>query len=184
MAEVTSFTADRILAMAEDWVRVADNQEQTDAFVTMLRAFLDTHVTQMMEFQEVTIPNIIETMQQNDISVADLNDNVLPDLQQALDANTAALEDIESVALPNLQTDLDSIAQNAIDRPKVYVQAEAPTNPDDEDRYLVVGDTWNDSDDDNRLRVWNGTEWSTFAIDIPDLSITVKKFKTSSHMIY
>jgi hypothetical protein len=184
MAEVTSLTEQRIMQLASEWVSVADNQETTAAFVGMLKTFLEQNQAKLSELNEQTIPQLLETLAANEISVSELNENVLPDLQSALDENATALADLNTVAIPALQIGLENEIENARARPHVYVQPEAPTNPDEDDRYLVVGDSWFDSDDNNRQTVWNGVEWSTFNIDIPDLSITVKKFKTSTHMIY
>lgn len=184
MATVTSMTVEKIQELMAGWESVGLSQEEINALVIRLRSTVESASLSLIEFQESVLPRLREDLAANASELSQLNDAVLPDLQRDLEQARAEVEDIKAVSLPNLRVDLDATIQNAVDRPKVYVSDDAPTSPDDDDRFLIVGDTWFDSSDDNKQRVWNGVEWTTFGIDIPDLSITVRKLKSGQHLIY
>ena len=184
MATVTSFTSQKILELLSGWEGVGADQIETNVLVGALSDALQENMALIEELNSLTLPQIEESLAENGILVADLNDNILPTLQQVLEENAARINDIATVDIPNIALDLANNIENTQARPNVYVQDEAPTNPDEDDRYLIVGDSWFDSNDNNKQRIWNGVEWTTFEVDIPDLSLTVVKFKTSTHMIY
>lgn len=184
MAAVTSYTADRIQELMSSLPALGGAQEALSVVMNELRTILESNDVSMIELREEILPQLQASLDANDVLVADLNNTTLPDLRTALDQAAAELENLQSVTIPNIALDLSNNIENVEARPNVYVQPEAPTNPDEDDRDLVVGDSWFDSDDNNFQRVWNGVEWSSFKVDIPDLSLTVHKFKTSTHMIY
>ena len=184
MATVVSLTQTKIEELMAGWQGVSLRQDETNAIVSQL--WTDTQSTGAIveNFENVTVPELLDQTNAGAVALDDLVTNRLPALEQDLVDAHVSLDNLNTVTLPDLQAQLESTIINAVERPNVYVQPEAPENPDENERYLVVGDVWHDSDDDNRVRIWNGVEWSTFGIDIPDLSITVQKFKTSTHMIY
>lgn len=57
--------------------------------------------------------------------------------------------------LDDMAAEIDTKAESL----KVYSQTTAPTNPDGTARPLVIGDTWFDTDDSDRIYVWNGATW-------------------------
>lgn len=184
MATVVSLTEDKIQELMSGWQSLGLSQDQINALVVQLKGTVETNDAQMQELNTTTLPQLQTDLAESSIRVSDLNDVTIPDLQNNLDQSKLAIENLQTVDIPALRQDVDSTIQNAIDRPKVYVQPEAPTNPDDDDRYLVVGDVWYDEDNNNKQTIWNGVEWSTFGVEISDFSLTVKKFMSSSHMIY
>lgn len=184
MATVVSLTEEKIRELLAGWEDVALSQDDINAIVLQLQTNQATQQAEMDELNNTTLPQLRLELADNQTKMGELNDVTLPQLQLDLEQANAQIENLNTVDIPALRQDVDSTIQNAIDRPKVYVQSEPPTNPDEEERYLVVGDVWHDSDDNNRQRIWNGVEWSTFNVDIPDFSITVRKFLSSSHLIY
>lgn len=184
MATVESLTKNKILELASQWASVISNQESSDVLLSGLLTFLEQNSTLIELLNVQTLPQLQEQLAANDEALSDLNATVIPDLQAALAQNDLELLNLTTVTIPDIVTQLTSSIEGSIEKPKVYVQAEAPTNPDDDDRYLVVGDVWFDSDDNNRQKVWNGVEWSTFGIDIPNFSITVQQLFSSQHLIY
>lgn len=183
MAVVTSLTEDKIEELMAGWASVGMSQENINALVIQLRDSQAAANARLAELDQVTLVQMREDLAANSVQVSELNE-MLPALQTDLEQSQARIDNLTSVDIPALQQGLDNQIVNLIDRPKVYVQPEAPTNPDEEERFLVVGDTWFDSDSDNKQTVWNGVEWSTFGVEISDFSLTVKKFLSSSHMIY
>lgn len=184
MATVTSLTQARIEELMSGWELVGFSQDEINALIVQLSQSVETQKAVLIEFEEVVVPLIKDELATGAIAVGDVKDNLLPQLQSDLAQAREQVSNLEQVVVPSLQQDVENATQNLIDAPKVYIQPEAPTNPDDEGRYLVVGDTWHDEDDNNMVRLWNGVEWTTFKLDIPDLSLTVKKFRVSSHQIY
>jgi hypothetical protein len=184
MAQVTSYTAQRIMDLLGGIDEVEVKQEGLDALIAQLRLIVEGNDALQTELNNVVLPQLQQALGENDNKVNDLNDNVLPNLELTLAQNEAAIEDIRTVDLPSLTEGLANNVENLLTRPKVYVQAEAPTNPDADERDLVVGDTWFDSDDNNVQRIWNGVEWSTLNVEVHDFSLTVRKFMTSTHLIY
>lgn len=183
MAVVTSLTDSKIQELMAGWQIVGLSQEEINSLVIQIRAAMESHDAQITELRETTLPALQEDLAAGSIKVSELNEKI-PDLENTLAEAQLQLDDIQNIIVPSMQESIDNTTQNIIDRPKTYVQPEAPENPDEEDRYLVVGDGWFDSDDNNRQRIWNGVEWSTFGIDIPDFSVTVRKFMSSTHLIY
>lgn len=185
MATVVSLTETKIKELLSGWEGVSLSQDEINILVQQLLESQAAVDAAMLAIKEVTIPGIQTELAANDVKLAELNDTTLPGLNATLDQTRLELANVKDVEIPALQTNLAAEIQSTIERPKVFVQNEPPPPYDDlEERDLVVGDTWYDSDDNNRQRIWNGVEWSTFNVDIPDLSLTVKKFKTSTHMLY
>lgn len=184
MAEVTSYTAQTILDLLAPLGSVEEKQAEFDALLAQLRQIVAESDASREELENVILPALRLELSENDLGLADLRTNVIPNLDQTVSQHGSVLDDLQTVTLPSHANDIANLIENNIARPKTYVQPDEPVNPDADDRDLVYGDVWFDSDDNNRQRVWNGSAWSTFAIDIPDLSITVQKFKTATHMIY
>lgn len=184
MATVVSLTQTKIEELMGGWMGVSLSQDEINAVVAQIVTDLQTNGAMVQNFENVVVPELLAQTEAGVFALDNLVTNQLPALELQLEANALELENINTVVLPDIREQLMSTIINAVDRPSVYVQPEAPQNPDENERYLVVGDVWHDSNDDNRARIWNGVEWSTYQIDIPDLSLTVKKFKTSTHMIY
>lgn len=184
MASVTSFTATKIQDLLAGWEGIGLNQDEINALVIQLSTAVDEHGESLGYFNTVVRPQLEANLAANAVAVSDLNDNRLPALQADLDAAALSVQNLHEVDVPSLRTDLDNTIANVIERPKVYVQDEAPTNPDDDERDLVVGDTWFDSNDNNRQKIWNGVEWSTFNIDVADFSLTARSFFSTRHQIY
>lgn len=185
MASVVSLTDEAIQELMAGWQSVGLSQDQINALVVQLKTSVESQGAALTEFQEIDRPQLEADLAANSIRVAELNDNLIPNFELALQQTALELQNLSEIDVAALRRDLDSEIINGVDRPKVFVQPEAPENPDEEsERYLVVGDVWFDDDDNNKQRVWNGAEWTTFAVDIPDLSLTVQKFKTNTHMIY
>lgn len=183
MAKVTSFTEDKIRELLAGWEGLSLSQDEINALVIRLRDSQESANAALEELNQITLPQLREDLADSSVRVSELNDQI-PDLQTRLDESQSRIDDLASIDIPALQQGLDNQIINLIDRPKVYVQPEAPTNPDEEERFLVVGDTWFDSDNDNKQTVWNGAEWSTFGVEISDFSLTVKKFLSTKHQIY
>lgn len=184
MATVTSLTKARIEELMSGWQMVGLSQDEINALLLQLNASVEEQKAVLIEFDEVVVPLIKEELAQSAIEVGDLRDNVMPNLQQDLEQARAQVAELELNVVPSLRQDVDNTTQNLIDRPKVYYQDEEPTNPDEDERYLVVGDVWYDTNDQSMQRIWNGSAWTTFKLDIPDLSLTVRKFKVGTHQIY
>lgn len=184
MATVTSLTEAKIQDLMAGWQQVGYDQDEINALVLQLRTLVEENTVITEELNNSVLPELRQSLSENENRLSELNDNVIPDFVNNLDQVQLDVDNVRLVDLPSLRQDVDNTTQNLLDRPKVYVQPEAPTNPDEEERYLVVGDVWHDSDNDNKQTVWNGVEWSTFGVEISDFSLTVKKFLSSSHMIY
>lgn len=184
MATVTSFTAEKIQELLDGYSDVPLTQQEILSLIGQLAISTQATNAQMVEIQQTLLPGFQEALTANSVKVAELGDTILPNLQSDLAQAELDLENINEVDIPSIREDLDAEITNGLDRPHVYVQPEEPTNPDEDGRDLLVGDSWFDEDDNNTQYIWNGVEWSTLSLDIPDLSITVQKFKTSTHMIY
>lgn len=185
MATVQSLTAEKIQELMAGWDGVELSQEQINSLISQLltsQAMLDLL---MEQFQNITLPQLLQDLNANDILLADLNENTLPGLQQALDDAEAQILNLQTVTLPGIQQDLINEIEGSAARPKVYHQADEPTNPDIDDRDLLFGDTWFDEDDGNKQYMWDGLAWTASLVgDIPDFSLTVRKFLSTTHHIY
>lgn len=184
MGTVISLSENKIMEILSGYAGVNMNQEQINALVQEMYIAQQTINARMDFLDGTTLPDLIEDVAQGNIRIDELVATVIPDLDAAQEQNSAQLNDLLTVLIPTLQQDLQNTATNVNESPMAYHQAEAPLNPDDDLRDLVVGDRWFDTDDNNRQYTWNGVEWTTLSTDIPDLSITVAKFNTSTHMIY
>lgn len=184
MATVSGLTTDKALEVAEEVASVAQKQSDTDAEVAQLRAEVLAAREVLAEFAGLTIPEFQAAMAAHAVAVAELNDTTLPDLDAALAANQEALDNI-GIDVANNSIDIESQYVNLQELPHMFTQPTAPIDGEDEFRPLMIGDRWTDtSTPENREHRWDGTEWVVANIEIPDLSLTVQKFKTSTHMIY
>lgn len=184
MATVVSMTEDKIRELLAGWEGVSLSQDEINSILSQILIRQDSDSAELADFRNNSLPQLYADLEEGSNRISDLNDNVLPNLQNDLIQAQQDVENMRTVDIPSIQDTIANELENTATRPKVYRQPDPPDNPDVDDRDLVVGDTWFDSDDNDTMRLWNGVEWSTFAIDIPDLSLTVRKFNTSTHMIY
>lgn len=184
MASVTSFTATKIQSLLAEYEGISLSQQEILSLLQQLFVDTESNDAQMTELREVILPQLQDDLAANSIELDTLADTTLPNLQADLAQASLQLENINTVDLPSMRQDLDAEITNNLDRPKTYVQPDEPTNPDEDNRDLVVGDSWFDDDDNNKQYVWNGAQWSTFSVDVADFTLTAQKFKTSTHMIY
>lgn len=184
MAVVVSLTETKIRELLSNLQGIELSQDEINAIIVQLLTSQGTLEADMDELKNVTVSQLQVELAANDIAVAQLNDTTLPALEADLEQAQLDLTNLSTVSIPALEENLSNELANAALRPKAYRQADAPTDPDIDDRGLIVGDTWFDTDDDNKQYVWNGTEWSTLSSDVADFSLTAQKFKTSTHMIY
>ena len=184
MAEVTSYTATKILELLQGLAAVESGQQTLQAVIQDLTETLDAAEAERIRLQQEVLPVLQADLINNQLLLDELNETTLVNLRQELENSEATIEDLRTVTIAALQQELASAVQTLAERPIVYNQPDEPTNPDINDRYLIVGDTWFDTDDGNKQDMWNGSTWSTYAVDIPDLSLTVRKFKLGTHLIY
>lgn len=185
MATVQSLTAAKIEELMAGWEGVEFSQEQINSLVSQVWTSQATLDALMEDLQNITLPQLEVILQENNISLSDLVDNVLPGLQSDLDAANAQIENLQTVEIPAIQASLINEIEGSAVRPKVFVQPDEPPAYDDlEERDLVVGDTWFDSDDENKQYFWDGAQWTRLVTDVADFSLTVRKLISSTHMIY
>lgn len=184
MATVVSLTESKIQELMSGWEGVSLSQDNINALIQQLQVILGENSENLTHFNETVRPQLEADLAGNALALNEVLSNHLPTVQQRLDQAQLDLEDLGTNVIPAIQEQVVTNANTIVEAPKVYVQDEAPENPDLEDRYLVVGDVWYKSNENNLQHIWNGVEWTTFGVDIPDFSLTVKKFQTSSHMIY
>ena len=184
MATVISLTEQKIKELLAGWEGVALSQDEINALVLQLQTNVESQGASLTNFNEVVRPQLEADLAAGSIKISELNDTTIPNLQAELAQAQDEVQDLVTITVPALQQEMANTSTNVNERPNVYVQPEAPTNPDVDDRDLVVGDSWFDSDDGNKQRVWNGVEWSTFNVDVADFSLTVRKFLSSTHQIY
>lgn len=190
MATVTSLTAERILQIAGGGGGIGPGgsneyllSEELQAALGQLQIELEQNTAMLAELNESTLPALEQTLAANDIALSELTEIQIVNLQAALEQNQQILAGIEQVDIPLLQQDVSNVVVNDLARPKQYVQEDEPTNPDVEDRELIVGDTWV-TPSNNIQHIWNGVAWSAFNVEISDFSLTVKKFLSTKHQIY
>lgn len=186
MATAVSLTEAKIRELLSGYEGVALSQDEINALVGQLLISQQSVSSQMQTLEQQTIPQLLADLAAGDIRIAELNDTVIPTLQADLAEHDLAIDNLNTVTIPALQADLASTSQNVLDSPQSYYTVTAPTNPDEDNRDLVVGDAWYDPNDNNKPYMWNGVEWTAIAGsgDVADFSLTAQKFKTSSHMIY
>lgn len=184
MATVISLTEAKIKELLAGWEGVSLSQDEINALVLQLQTSQETVTAEMETIQNTTIPQMQGDLSATVIQVGDLSDTVIPNLETGLNNTSAQVDNINLVTIPALQTDLANEIENSRLTPQTYVQPEEPTNPDENDRDLLVGDTWLDDNDNNKERRWNGVEWSPVVADVADFSLTVRKFLTTTHMLY
>lgn len=185
MATVSSLTKEKIQELVAGWEDVNLSQEQINALVAQLWTSQGTVSAEMEYFQNVILPQLVADLGASSIKISELNDTRLPELEADLAQQDLTIDNLRNVEIPAIQEGLVNTVDNVQARPKVFVQPDEPPPYDDlEERDLVVGDTWFNSANNNEQRIWNGVEWSTFNVDIADFSLTVRKFMSTSHMIY
>lgn len=183
MATVTSLTEEKIQELMAGWELVGLSQEEINALVIQMRSDQQSADARLTEFNDIILPQLREDLAAGSIRVSELNDTTIPDLQASLAEAQATVNDLAGVDIPALRDDVNSAGQNIKDRPQVFVQADEPPAYDDlEDRYLVVGDTWYDSE--NVQRIWDGVQWTSLSVDIPDLSATIDQYLSPEHALY
>lgn len=183
MASVTSLTYDKIQELVSGWEGVTIGQSELNGLVQQLWNSNESQYASLSEFRNAILPALQAELDAGSIRVSDLNATI-PDLETKLDQHDLSLTNLNEVDIPALQLGIANNTQNLIDSPKVYTQPDEPTNPDVDERFLVPGDVWYDSDDNNMQRIWDGVEWTTFKVDVADFSLTVKKLLSTKHMIY
>lgn len=184
MATVTSMTATKIQSLLSEWESIGLSQDDINSRVIQLRDAVLGQIASVDEFSTIIRPQLEAALAGNSNALSNLNDNVLPGLTQDLDAASLAILNLMEVIVPSIQDDLINTIVNVSERPKVYVQDEAPTNPDIDDRSLVVGDTWYDSNDGNKQKIWDGVAWSTFTVDVPNLTQTILQYISPTHALF
>lgn len=187
MATVTSLTAEQIAEIASGWEAVMAEQQQLKAQVSDLESRLLISQQILHELRQMDIPELQQLLDNAAITVGNLNDNVVPILQQGISSNATTLDDLRFAQLPGLEENMDGL----IERPMHFFSDEPPPEaPEDIElggRVLQVDDIWHktvEGVDTLETYRWTGTEWQRFDIEIRDLSITVQKFKTSTHQLY
>lgn len=184
MATVISLTEEKIKELLAGWEGVSLSQEQINALVGQISVGQESVRSEMETFQNEMLPQMQSDLAESSIRVSDLNDILLPQLQNDLSDAQLQLQDLADVTVAGMQEDLAANIENVETRPQIYVQDTPPEDPDENDRGLVVGDTWINTADNNKQQTWNGVEWSTFNVDIADFSLTVRKLLSTKHQIY
>ena len=182
MATVTSYDAAKIEELVSGIEGVYGEQTELRALLVSLLAQSEANAAQIDDLINNVIPNMNAQVGSNTEVVSDLNENQMPNLSDALAENNSALSILTETTMPALEADLASSIINSIEKPYQFFQDEPPEST--EDRELMVNDIWYDTNDDNASYRWDGTYWVAFNMPIADLSITVKKFNTATHMIY
>ncbi len=183
MATVNGLTAERMMELVSEWTQIKARQDALAAQIADLQADYTGQSDIIDEFTGMTLPELMALLEAQQSTVVDLTDQQAA-LDQTLAENKLIIDGIQQVDVQSLQDQIYSQQQQFDEIPTEFNQPEAPVDGDDPDRALVIGDRWFDTDDGNKEYRWTGTEWVESGLSIPDLSITVQKFKTSSHMIY
>lgn len=183
MASVVTLSEDKIQELMAGWQAVSLRQDALNAEITELKAQVETYEAMLTEFTNLTLPEVQAIVAANSIETEDLRDNAIPNLETGVDQNSLGLENLNTVDIPALQADVNALGSAVAVVGVPYRQTEPPLD-DDPDFPILIGTRWYDTDDGNKEYSWNGTEWVEAGISIPDLSLTAKKFKTSTHMIY
>lgn len=184
MATVNSYTAAKILELASQWEGVSLSQEEINALLAQLQTDLDSLNVLIDTLNNATLPQLQEDLANNDVALANLNDNVLPGLNNDLAVMEGDITDLQTVTLPAIQQSLNNEIEGNAARPIVYTQPDEPTNPDINDRDLIVGDVWFDNDDAMTQRLWNGTEWSLMDVDVSQIVDVVEQYISPLHQLY
>jgi hypothetical protein len=182
MASVVTLSEDKIQELMAGWQAVADRQDALNAEITELKTQVETYQGMLIEFTNLTLPEIEAIVAANSIETEDLKDNAVPNLEVDVDQNTAAIDNIRTVDIPGLLDNVFLIGENMTEIGVPFRQPDPPLD-DDPDNPILPGTRWFDEDDSNKEHFWNGTEWVD-AMTVPDLSLTVQKFKTSTHQLY
>lgn len=163
MAEVTSYTAEAIEEKLALLQQVAEEQAAASSKIAEMRAELETAMNQLLELNQISIPELNQSVGGANAATSDVVENQIPNLEQAID-------------------DQRLLTLQAI--PKVFRQPEPPTNEDDPERELQIEDKWVDTDDSDKEYHWDGTAWVESGMAVADFSLTARKFLSSAHLIY
>ena len=180
MASITGLTAERMAELLAGWEGVQSGYQDLYNQIDGVQIGLGEHDAALTDLRDNQMPALQATLNENDLALADLNDNVLPNLAQTVADNQEMIDDLNNLTLPAMQEAVDNAVTNANELPQVLTGTDAPEMANN--RELEVGDTW--IDDAGVRRMWDGVTWADYTMDIPDLSLTVKKFKTGTHLIY
>lgn len=183
MAIAVSLTDEKIQELMAGWQAVADQQEGLNAQIVELKGQVVSYQAMLTEFTNMTLPEIEALVAANSIKTSDLNDTSIPNLEAEVNQNALGIENLSEVDIPDLQQAIYSLGSSVAMVGVPYRQDEPPED-DDPDFPILVGTRWYDTNNDNLEYFWNGTEWVESGLEIPDLSLTVQKFKTSTHQLY
>lgn len=183
MASVVTLSEDKIQELMAGWQAVADRQDALNVEITELKAQVESYQGLLTEFTNMTLPEIEALVAANDLEVSDLKDNTVTNLEAQVDQHELNLTNINDVDIPALQQNVDLIGSNLNTVGVPYRQPDEPLD-DDPDNPILVGTRWYDTDDNEKERFWDGTQWVESGGTVADFSLTAEKFKTSTHMIY
>lgn len=183
MATAVSLTEEKIQELMAGWQAVADRQDELNAQIAELKGQVQTYQTMLTEFTNMTLPEIEALVAANDLEVSDLKDNTVTNLETQVDQHQLSLDNVQNVDIPALQENVGLIGSNLNTIGVPYRQPDEPLD-DDPDNPILVGTKWYDSDDGDKERFWDGTQWVESGGTVADFSLTAEKFKTSTHMIY
>jgi hypothetical protein len=183
MATATSLTDERIAELMAGWNAVAAQQEELVTKINALSLQVETYQTLLTQFTDLTLPEIEALVAANSIQTGELRDNSIPNLEGDVAGNAADIVDLTEVTIPALQADVYSLGSSVATVGIPYRQDEPPEDLDPVNPILI-GTRWYDTNNNSLEYFWNGTEWVEAGITIPDLSLTVQKFKTSTHQLY
>lgn len=182
MATVTGLTAERMAELAADWEQILATQQEMAAKINDLQTELGMARGDLVNFNSNVVPDLKNDVggYQQAMSELSLSQS---ELQDSLVQNQQALDNIGQVDIPSLQGQIGDHSQRFNEIPITLTGDTMPVNGDDPNRPLVVGDLWYDPSDNKQYR-WTGTEWVPSSLEVADLSLTARKFKVSTHMIY
>lgn len=182
MATVTSLTAEKIYELLSDVTVVSNNQDEIKALLENIKAQLANNSAAINLFNNQTLPDLLQQLADGSITVNELLNTHFPNIQQQLNQTQTTVNDLNLVKVPSLQNDLNSGLTNIILKPQTFFQDEPPENT--EERDLQLNDVWYDTNDSNKQYRWNGTSWVNFEVNIPEFSLVVTKFRSSTHLLY
>jgi hypothetical protein len=182
VATAVSLTDEKIQELMAGWQAVSNRQDELNAQITELKGQVETYQVMLMEFTNMTLPEIQALVSATDLEVSDLKDNTVTDLEALVSQHDLSLININTVDIPAMRSYLDLIGSDQLEIGVPYRQDEPPVD-DDPDNPILPGTRWYDTNDNNKEHFWNGTDWVD-AMTVPDLSLTVQKFKTSTHQLY
>lgn len=182
MATVVSLTEPKIRELLGNWEDLALTQDEVNEIINRLSLNQESLNNQITDLTENKLPELRERQDANNQVIADLNENVIPNIDNAIDQMQQDVGNLTNVTLPSIRADLESGIVNSLVRPQTLFSDEPPEST--EDRELVDGDIWHDTNDGNRQHRWDGSQWVTFSVDVADFSITARKLISTRHLIY